>query len=107
MVLQDTIDNLRERPHRDRHTIALGISVAVVVLLLIGWAFFFFRSLNVGDMQEIQETYDQVVQDATPPADVTGWVSEAPKTVRTTNSETNGDVQLIEEVSATSTIDSQ
>jgi hypothetical protein len=50
MVIQKTIENLRERSEEERRTVALTIAIAVVVVLLIGWTIFFlsgFRSLQV------------------------------------------------------------
>lgn len=102
MVLQDAIENLRDRPHRERHTIALGISFAVVVVLLIGWAFFFFRSLDGTSVQQIQENYNRVVETVGTPQDATGWVSEAPTETPSRNSGAVGGIQFIEEGTTTS-----
>ena len=103
MALQDTLDNLRERPHHERHTIAMiGASLAVVVLL-VAWGFFFFRSFGPMDVSDIQESYDKALQTATPPPDTTGWVSEAPREPREAASKNTGQFQMIEEGGTTST----
>lgn len=46
MVFQQTIENLRERPHDERRAVAGGIAIGVVVILFLGWAFIFLHDLN-------------------------------------------------------------
>lgn len=48
MVVQKTIDNLKERPQDERKVVAGGIAVTVVAVLLIGWAIMFFRGITNG-----------------------------------------------------------
>lgn len=49
MALQDTLDNLRERPHRERRAVAGAVAIGVVAILFVGWAAFFFHSLAGGE----------------------------------------------------------
>lgn len=46
MVVQKTISNLKERPKDERQVVAMGTAGAVVLVLLVGWAFFFLKSLR-------------------------------------------------------------
>ena len=80
MVLQRTIENLRERPKDERRAVALGISIAVMVVLFIGWAGFFFNEVNVGQVQEATGAYQNAVANVQEAYSQTGWVSEAPQT---------------------------
>lgn len=45
MVIQKTVNNLKEGPKEDKVAVASGIAITVVVVLLIGWAFFFIRNV--------------------------------------------------------------
>ena len=46
MVVQKTIDNLKNGPKEDKVAVASGVAVTVVVVLLVCWAIFFFRGLR-------------------------------------------------------------
>lgn len=46
MVVQKTINNLKERPKEERAVVAGGIAVSLVIVLLVAWAIFFFRSVQ-------------------------------------------------------------
>lgn len=48
MVVQKTIDNIKGKPHEEQRAVAGGIAIAVVVILLIGWAFIFLRNIQSG-----------------------------------------------------------
>ena len=48
MVVQKTLDNLKERPKDEKTAVATGISVVVVAILLIGWGFWFVSNLKRG-----------------------------------------------------------
>lgn len=52
MVLQKALESAKDGPKDEKKAIAGGIAIAVVLVLLIGWAFFFFRNIQRG-------TYDQ------------------------------------------------
>jgi len=54
MVVQRTIDNLKDRPKDERQAVALGTAGAVVLILLVGWAFFFLKSLRTEQAQNAQ-----------------------------------------------------
>lgn len=46
MVVQKTIDNLKDRPHDEKKAVASGIAISVIVILLIGWGFVFIRNVQ-------------------------------------------------------------
>ena len=46
MVVQKALDDLKERPHDEKTTVASSIAIAVVIILLIGWAFIFLRNIR-------------------------------------------------------------
>jgi hypothetical protein len=45
MVLDRTLNNLRERPREERTAIAAWIAIGVVAILLICWLIFFLHSI--------------------------------------------------------------
>ena len=49
MVVQRTLDNLKDKPHEEKKVVAGGIAIAVVAVLLIGWAFIFLRNIQRGN----------------------------------------------------------
>jgi hypothetical protein len=62
MVLQRTLNNLRERPKEERTAIAAWIAIGVVALLFAGWLIFFFNSIRTSpapDLQQIGSSLDQ------------------------------------------------
>ncbi len=46
MVVQKTINSLKDRPKDERQVVAMGTAGAVVLVLLVGWAFFFLKNLR-------------------------------------------------------------
>lgn len=48
MVVQKTLDNLKDRPHDEKKAVAGGIAIAVVVVLMIAWGFLFLRNIKKG-----------------------------------------------------------
>lgn len=51
MVVQKTINNLKERPEEDKKVIAGGIAIAVVTILLVGWFFLFLKKIQSGEQK--------------------------------------------------------
>ena len=56
MVIQRTINSLREKPKEDRKAIAGGIAIGVVVILFLSWATLFFRGIQRNSEQAAQES---------------------------------------------------
>ena len=48
MVLQKAVDNLKDKSKDEKKAVAGGIAIAVVLILLIGWSFFFFKKIQRG-----------------------------------------------------------
>ncbi|KKW24462.1 MAG: hypothetical protein UY70_C0001G0030 [Candidatus Kaiserbacteria bacterium GW2011_GWB1_52_6] len=51
MAEQSAIDKLKDKPKDERVVVASGIAISVVVILLVAWAFFFFRNIQKGTQQ--------------------------------------------------------
>ncbi len=51
MVVQKTINNLKEGPKEDKVAVAGGIAISIVAVLLVAWAIFFFRNIAKGNQQ--------------------------------------------------------
>lgn len=51
MVVQKTIDSLKEKPHDEKKVVASGIAIAVVIILFIGWGFLFLRKIQDGTFE--------------------------------------------------------
>ncbi len=48
MVIQNAVNNLKQKPQDDKKAVAGGIATLVVIILLIGWAFVFFKKIQRG-----------------------------------------------------------
>lgn len=57
MVIQKTVDNLKDRPKDERQAVAIGTAGVVVLLLLVGWAFYFLKSIRTEQSVSAQQ-YD-------------------------------------------------
>lgn len=53
MVVQKALNNLKEGSKEDKTAVAGGIAVSVVVVLLAGWALYFFHNIQKGT-QKVQ-----------------------------------------------------
>lgn len=51
MVVQKTINNLKQGPKEDKVVVAGGVAISVVVVLLAAWAIFFFRNVQKNSQQ--------------------------------------------------------
>ena len=77
MVIQKAIDNLKDKPKDDRKAVAGGIAIGIVLLLLLGWGFFFFKRVQSGaqlqqlgggaqdefNFSSVREAQEQLMQD--------------------------------------------
>ena len=46
MVIQKTVDNLKERPKDERKAVAAGLAITIMGILFFGWAFLFLKNLQ-------------------------------------------------------------
>jgi hypothetical protein len=53
MVVQKTLNNLKERPKDERVAVASGTAIFVVFILFIGWAYFFLKQIQSGQLTDI------------------------------------------------------
>ena len=96
MVLQRTIENLRERPNEERRAVAFGIALVAMLALFLGWAVFFFRSLEgEAQIQQVGAAYNDAVQSAQSAYDKTGWVSEASSDASTSEPSDNSEIEMM------------
>lgn len=51
MVVQKTVNNLKERPEDERKVVAGGVAIFIVVVLLCVWAFTFVKRIQSGAQQ--------------------------------------------------------
>ena len=54
MVVQKTLDSLKDKPHDEKKAVASGIAIGVVIILLIGWGFLFLRKIQKGTVPTLQ-----------------------------------------------------
>lgn len=67
MALQNSIDNLKQKPKDERTAVASGIALSVVIVLLIAWVIGFFHKIQNG---AIKPTFESGAQSAFNPAGV-------------------------------------
>lgn len=53
MVVQKTLNNLKNRPKDERVAVASGTAILVVLILFIGWAYFFLKKIQSGQLINI------------------------------------------------------
>lgn len=58
MVFRRTVENLRERPREDRIAVAAWSAIAVVAILFLGWAVYFFNSIKTMPAPDLQSVTD-------------------------------------------------
>lgn len=51
VVIQKTVDSLKDRPKDERKAVAGGIAIFIIAVLLLGWAILFFRKIANGTQQ--------------------------------------------------------
>lgn len=51
MVVQKTLENLKDKPHDEKKVVASGIAIAVVIILFVGWGFLFLRKIQDGTFE--------------------------------------------------------
>jgi hypothetical protein len=57
MVIQKTINNLKDKPQDERKAVAGGIALSVMVILIVGWAFLFFKNIQQeGQLQDLNSS---------------------------------------------------
>ena len=56
MVVQSTLNNLKEKPHDEKKAVASSIAIGVVILLLVGWGFLFIRKIQRGTATPVLES---------------------------------------------------
>jgi hypothetical protein len=60
MAVRRTIENLRERSKEDRTAIAAWTALAVVAILFLGWAVYFFNSIKATPAPDFQGASDSL-----------------------------------------------
>lgn len=53
MVVQKTLNNLKNRPKDERVAVASGTAIFVVLILFIGWAYFFLKKIQSSQLTDI------------------------------------------------------
>lgn len=46
MVVQKTLNNLKDKSHEEKQAVASGIAIGVIVILLIGWGILFIKNVQ-------------------------------------------------------------
>jgi len=53
MVVQKTVNNLKERPNEEKKAVASGVAIGFVIILLIVWGFFFIKKVQNSNTQNL------------------------------------------------------
>lgn len=46
--MKQALDNLKERPKDEKTAVAGGVAVVIMIVLFIGWGFYFFKKIAAG-----------------------------------------------------------
>jgi hypothetical protein len=68
MVLEKTLNNLRERPQNERTAIAAWIAIGVVAILFVGWLIYFLHTIATTPPPNLQSTEDSLSSSGIPQA---------------------------------------
>jgi len=99
-MVQQTINNLKERPKDERKTVAGGIAIMVIVVLMAAWMILFFKKIQSGSQQV---NLDFGAQNEFNPS----AVQQAQKTIQNSNGQTPDDLYNIRNDAAASQIQDQ
>lgn len=68
MVVQKTLDNLKDKSHDEKKVVASGIAIFVVIILFVGWGFLFLRKIQSGTFEPSESAVpsDQLNQQFAP-----------------------------------------
>jgi uncharacterized protein (DUF1330 family) len=50
--MKDTVNNLKERPKEDRVAVATSVAGVVMIIIFIGWGYFFLKKIAAGEPVE-------------------------------------------------------
>lgn len=54
MVVQQKFNDLKDASHEDKKTVATGIAVFVVIILILAWGFVFLRKVQRADLRTLE-----------------------------------------------------
>ncbi len=108
MVIQRTIENLRERSKDERRAVAFGVALTVMLILFLAWAILFFKSLKTTtDVSQIHAVYTDTMQHAqeTFQSDAPQKIVPASQTQDTNYAATpEGELLIIDDSKASTTV---
>jgi uncharacterized protein YpmB len=111
MVLQRTIEDLRDRPTHEREAVAFWIAIVVIAVLFMAWGVYFFRSVGAPDLKPVNDAYTQAVQQvqAQSPYDTSGWASQTQSAASAasvnTQNDSSGQIQIVQQDDGSSYVD--
>lgn len=68
MVLEKTLNNLREKPQNERTAIAAWIAIGVVAILFVGWLIYFLHTIATTPPPNLQGAEDSLNSSGIPQA---------------------------------------